>query len=141
MAVFVFLSTPSMATIVEFETSQGNFKVNLHDQTTPITVANFLKYVNDGDYTDTVIHRVEPVFVMQGGGFKFPGDFPLTAIDTDSAIQNEPVYSNVRGTIAMAKVGGNVNSATSQWFVNLANNAGGSSQLDTQNGGFTVCDC
>ena len=131
-------SASASATIVEFTTSQGSFKVNLHDETTPITVANFLKYINDGDYDNTVVHRVEPGFVMQAGGFEFGGDFPLDAIATDSAINNEPVYSNVRGTIAMAKVANNENSATSQWFVNLSDNSGGSASLDTQNGGFTV---
>jgi cyclophilin family peptidyl-prolyl cis-trans isomerase len=54
---------------------------------------------------------------------------------TNPAVTNEPVYSNVRGTIAMAKLGNDPNSATSQWFINLANNA---ANLDDQNGGFTV---
>lgn len=138
IAALMIASTSSSATIVEFTTSQGNFKVNLHDETTPVTVANFLKYINDGDYNNTVVHRVEPEFVMQAGGFEFSGDFPLRSITTDSAIKNEPVYSNVRGTIAMAKVANNENSATSQWFVNLSDNSAGSASLDTQNGGFAV---
>jgi peptidyl-prolyl cis-trans isomerase A (cyclophilin A) len=133
------LSTFSaQATIVEFQTSHGNFKVNLHDETTPKTVENFLKYVTDEDYNQTIIHRVETNFVMQGGGFYFEGEFPLKGIDTDNTIVNEPVYSNVRGTIAMAKVSGNANSATSQWFINLKDNSGGGAQLDLQNSGFTV---
>ncbi|ARD45391.1 hypothetical protein A3Q33_14475 [Colwellia sp. PAMC 21821] len=127
-------SASASATIVEFTTSQGTFKVNLHDETTPETVTNFLKYINDGDYDNTVVHRVVPNFVMQAGGFEFTGDFPLNAIATDSAIKNEPVYSNVRGTIAMAKRSNSVNSATSQWFVNLSDNT----ELDNNNGGFTV---
>jgi peptidyl-prolyl cis-trans isomerase A (cyclophilin A) len=138
IASLIIASASTSATIVEFTTSQGSskssFKVNLHDETTPETVANFLKYVNDGDYNNTVVHRVEPGFVMQAGGFEFTGTLPLSPIATDSAIKNEPVYSNVRGTIAMAKVPGDKDSATSQWFVNLSNN----SSLDTQNGGFTV---
>ena len=138
MTALMIASASASATIVEFTTSQGTFKVNLHDETTPETVTNFLKYINDGDYDNTVVHRVVPDFVMQAGGFEFTGDFPLNAIATDSAIKNEPVYSNVRGTIAMAKLGGSVNSATSQWFVNLSDNSGGSASLDTQNGGFTV---
>jgi len=138
IAALMIASASASATIVEFTTSQGNFKVNLHDETTPATVANFLKYIDDGDYDNTVVHRVEPGFVMQAGGFEFGGDFPLDAIATDNAINNEPVYSNVRGTIAMAKVANNANSATSQWFVNLSDNSGGSASLDTQNGGFTV---
>ncbi len=124
------------ATIVEFETSQGNFQVNLFDQTTPKTVANFLQYIDENHYTNSVIHRVEPNFVMQGGGFSFEGSWPsLTPKATNAAVINEPVYSNIKGTIAMAKLGGNPNSATDQWFFNLSNN---SSNLDVQNGGFTV---
>lgn len=137
-AAFAFTSMSASATIVEFTTSHGNFKVNLHDETTPVTVTNFLKYVNDGDYNNTVVHRVVSDFVMQAGGFKYEGSRSLSAIPTDSAIQNEPVYSNVRGTIAMAKVSGNEHSATSQWFINLSDNSGGSAALDVQNGGFTV---
>jgi len=135
LSLTTLLSFSCYATIVEVETSHGNFKINLHDQTTPKTVANFLKYVTDGDYDDTVVHRLLPNFVMQAGGFSFEGDFPLTPISTDSTVINEPVYSSVQGTIAMAKPGTNPNGATSQWFINYKNN---SSNLDTQNGGFTV---
>jgi len=123
------------ATIVEFQTSQGNFQVNLFDQTTPKTVNNFLQYIDEQHYTNSVVHRVSPGFVVQGGGFSFAGDWPLERNAANPAIVNEPVYSNVKGTIAMAKVGGNPNSATDQWFFNLANNA---SNLDLQNGGFAV---
>jgi peptidyl-prolyl cis-trans isomerase A (cyclophilin A) len=138
IAVLTFASLSVSATIVEFTTSHGNFKVNLHDETTPETVKNFLKYVTDEDYNNTVVHRVVKDFVVQAGGFEFTGALPLEAIPTDSTIPNEPVYSNVRGTIAMAKVAGNENSATSQWFVNLSDNSGGSAKLDSENGGFTV---
>lgn len=138
LAALTFISLSTSATIVEFQTSHGNFKVNLHDETTPETVRNFLQYVTDEDYNNTVVHRVVPDFVMQAGGFEFTGNLPLTAIPTDNSIKNEPVYSNVRGTIAMAKVANNENSATSQWFVNLSDNSGGDPKLDTQNGGFTV---
>ena len=73
---------------------------------------------------------------MQAGGFSFEGDFPLTSIsDGAPTVINEPIYSSVQGTIAMAKPGNNSNGATSQWFINYKNN---SSILDTQNGGFTV---
>jgi peptidyl-prolyl cis-trans isomerase A (cyclophilin A) len=72
---------------------------------------------------------------MQAGGFTYNNVFPPTAIQTGAAVVNEPVLSNVRGTISMAKVGGNANSATSQWFINVSNNA---ANLDVQNGGFTV---
>lgn len=123
------------ATTVVFNTSEGEIKVNLFDQTTPETVANFLQYIDQQHYTTSVIHRAVPGFVVQGGGFTFEGDWPLTRIETNPSVINEPVYSNVKGTIAMAKVPGNPNSATDQWFFNLANNA---SKLDVTEGGYTV---
>ena len=128
------LSYSANATIVEFITSQGSIEVNLFDQTTPKTVENFLTYLNDGHYTNSVIHRVVPGFVVQGGGFEFTGALPLTPKTTNAPVINEPVYSNVKGTIAMAK-GSNPNSATNQWFFNLNDN---SANLDLQNSGFTV---
>jgi len=139
----IILSTaiafPSFATVVEFETSHGKFEVNLHDQTTPETVANFLEYVNDGFYNDTIIHRSAYTqagegFVIQGGGAKFEGVLTPTWLQARAPIINEPLYSNVVATIAMAK-GNDVNSATSQWFINLSDN----SFLDSNaNGAFTV---
>lgn len=125
----------SQATVVEFRTVLGDVQVNLFDNTTPATVANFLDYVNSGAYVNNVIHRVEPSFVVQGGGFQYDEDALLVTLATGTAVVNEPKLSNLRGTIAMAKQGGNVNSATSQWFFNLTNN---SANLDVQNGGFTV---
>ncbi len=136
--LFVSLTSLVDATIVEFRTSQGNFQVNLFDQTTPKTVDNFLQYIDEQHYTNSVVHRVSPNFVVQGGGFTFEGDWPLTRIDTNASVMNEPVYSNVKGTIAMAKLSGNPNSATDQWFFNLANNSAGAPKLDTENGGYTV---
>lgn len=129
------LSFTASATIVEFQTSEGNFQVNLYDETTPKTVDNFLAYLNNGSYTNHVIHRVVPDFIVQGGGYAFEGEFPLVLRETNDPINNEPLYSNVKGTIAMAKVGGEPDSATSQWFFNLTDN---SANLDLQNGGFTV---
>ena len=126
----------SSATIVEMQTSQGIIEINLFDQQAPNTVGNFLSYIDDSAYEQTVIHRSINNFVIQGGGFTFSDDFD--AITTKPAIINEPVFSNVKGTIAMAKLGGNPNSATSQWFFNMADNSAGSAQLDTQNGGFSV---
>ncbi|GMM84999.1 peptidylprolyl isomerase [Pseudoalteromonas sp. MTN2-4] len=128
-------SSSAMATIVEFQTSQGSFQVNLFDQTTPKTVENFMKYVNADRYQDVIFHRLEPNFVLQGGGFFYEGSIPLSQVESFGNVENEPVYSNVRGTIAMAKVEGDQNSASSQWFFNLKDN---STNLDVQNGGFTV---
>lgn len=126
-------SFTSTATIVEMNKSQGVIEINLFDQQTPKTVANFLSYVQDDSYNETVIHRSVSNFVIQGGGFTFSDS--LDAITTKPAVENEPVFSNVKGTIAMAKLSGDANSATSQWFFNITDN---SAALDTQNGGFTV---
>ncbi|MBE0380200.1 peptidylprolyl isomerase [Pseudoalteromonas prydzensis] len=123
----------SNATVVEMQTSQGTIKIDLFDQQTPKTVANFLSYVESEAYNQTVIHRSIEKFIIQGGGFKFTDDFE--AIETSPAVMNEPVLSNVKGTVAMAKLSNNANSATSQWFFNLKDN---SANLDKQNGGFTV---
>lgn len=137
-ALALLCSTASNATIVEVTTNVGKFEINLFDETTPVTVQNFLSYVNAGRYNGTVFHRSMPGFVIQGGGFTFDQQLPLKAVATFSPIVNEPKWSNVRATVAMAKQPGNPNSATNQWFVNLANNSGGSPQLDRQNSGFTV---
>lgn len=125
----------SNATVVEFQTSLGSFEVNLYDNATPETVTNFLNYVNNGLYTNSVVHRSVPGFVIQGGGFTYDMAIPLDAVPTFSPVTNEPEFANVRGTIAMAKIGGDPNSATSQWFFNLSDNT---ANLDDQNGGFTV---
>lgn len=135
MASSLAFSAISNATIVEFKTSQGTIEVNLFDKTTPKTVENFLNYLEDDHYNNSVVHRVSPGFVVQGGGFKFTGTWPLTKLTPNSSIVNEPIYSNVKGTIAMAKVSDKVNSATNQWFFNLKDS---SQNLDVQNGGFTV---
>ncbi|WP_057830257.1 peptidylprolyl isomerase [Colwellia sp. TT2012] len=123
------------ATIVEFQTSQGTFQVNLFDTTTPATVKNFLNYVDSLHYSNSVIHRVVPDFVVQGGGFEFSGTMPLTRREANDPVINEAIYSNINGTIAMAKLPGSINSATDQWFFNLKDN---SDHLDRSNGGFTV---
>lgn len=136
-AAMLFVCAPASATVVLVKTSLGDFEVNLFDQTTPATVNNFLAYVKNGSYQNTVFHRSIKGFVLQGGGFRFSGDnnVPFIAVPQLAAIVNEPKLSNVRGTIAMAKVSGNANSATNQWFINLSDN---SANLDLQNGGFTV---
>jgi cyclophilin family peptidyl-prolyl cis-trans isomerase len=111
----------------------NSYRVQLFDSQAPITVANFLKYVNDHDYDNTIIHRSVSDFIIQGGGYTNQ----LASVVSYGAIQNEfsSSRSNLRGTIAMAKLGGDPNSATNQWFVNVADN---SQNLDNQNGGFTV---
>lgn len=129
------VASNAQATIVEVTTNIGKFEINLYDETTPVTVQNFLNYVSSGRYDGTVFHRSVPGFVIQGGGFRFEQQLPLIATATNAAIINEPKWANVKATVAMAKVAGNPNSATNQWFINLANN---SANLDVQNSGFTV---
>jgi cyclophilin family peptidyl-prolyl cis-trans isomerase len=132
----LLMAQAASATTVQFQTVLGDFEVNLFDKTTPETVKNFLAYVNANAYVNTIIHRSVSNFVVQGGGFKYAGEFPLVAIPQNAKVVNEPVYSNLRGTIAMAKLGTDANSATNQWFINLSND--NVSNLDKQNGGFTV---
>lgn len=135
LSLFVFIN-PVNATIVLFETSQGDFEVNLLDNHTPETVANFLAYVEAESYSNSVIHRSMPSFIVQGGGFTYNIEAEqIDEITSLPKVVNEPVFSNVRGTIAMAKQANDENSATNQWFFSVANNAG---NLDNQNGGFTV---
>lgn len=137
----LLLSQVASATTVQFQTSLGNFEVNLFDKTTPITVANFLAYVKDNSYANTIVHRSVAGFVIQGGGYKYNNKMPLDSVTQKAKITNEPVYSNLRGTIAMAK-GSQVDSATSQWFINLDNRNATDKDfgytLDKNTGGFTV---
>ena len=121
---------------VRVQTSLGEFFIRLTPDASPITVSNFLGYVNRGDYVDSFFHRSVPGFIVQGGGFAWPveqsGPISVTELPP---ILNEFNVSNTRGTVAMARVGGIVDSATAQWFVNLVDNG---ANLDSQNEGFTV---
>ena len=133
--VLFALSAVAHATVVRMHTVLGDIDVLLFDSAAPATVSNFLTYVNSGAYANSFIHRSVPGFVIQGGGYTYNNG--VVAIPQNPPVVNEfsPSRSNLRGTIAMAKLGSDPNSATSQWFFNLANNA---SNLDNQNGGFTV---
>lgn len=122
-------------TIVRISTTFGDFSLELFDTLTPVTVQNFLNYVNRGAYNGTYFHRLERDFVLQGGGYRFVPFTGPVDVPADPPIVNEFSESNLRGTVAMAKFGDLPDSATSQWFVNLADN---SANLDNQNGGFTV---
>lgn len=135
MATIASFTHTANATIVQIQTSYGHIEVNLFDETTPKTVENFLSYINDNAYDDTIVHRSISGFISQSGGYYFNEEDNLLEVTEKPTVINEPVYSNVCGTIAMAKLGGDPNSATSQWFINLADN---STNLDNQNGGFTV---
>ena len=130
---------------VRFETSMGNINVELFDTDAPQTVANFFNYVDDDPRTDTdagrydgsIFNRLARDFVLQGGNRSFVtnnGTGSFVNIVKDPAIENEFGASNTRGTIAMARVGGIVNSASSEFFFNIVNNTG----LNTVDEGFTV---
>ena len=109
------------ATSVQFQTSAGDFVIELNAEKAPKTVENFLQYVNDKHYEGTIFHRVIDGFMVQGGGLTSAmaqkptrGPIPLEA---SNGLRND------RGTIAMAR-SGNPNSATSQFFINVVDNAG-----------------
>ncbi len=105
--------------MVVFSTSLGDFTVELDWEKAPITVDNFLTYVDDGFFDGTIFHRVIPGFMVQGGGFtEDMGRKP-----TRAAIKNEAEngLKNERGTLAMARTS-DINSATAQFFVNLKDN-------------------
>ncbi len=136
--LLAFLCAGAEATTVRLQTTQGNIDIDLYDTAAPVTVANFLSYVNSGAYSDSLVHRAVPGFIIQGGGYFWNNaSSTVDPVATHGSIINEfnVARSNLRGTIAMAKLSGDPNSATSQWFINLADN---SSILDGQNGGFTV---
>ncbi|MCA9239485.1 MAG: peptidylprolyl isomerase [Planctomycetales bacterium] len=145
MDLNLFLTDHYMSTVV----------IELFDDR-PLTRDNFLLYVDGGHYDGTIFHRLVPGFVLQGGGFyetfqaePAPINFALDSnarVDLDGnlntanpAVANEfgntPFRSNLTGTLAMAKTAAGPDSATNQFFFNLANN---SANLDNQNGGFTV---
>ena len=105
--------------VVEMQTSKGRVVIELWAEQAPVTVENFLRYVDGELYDGLIFHRVIPGFMVQGGGF----DQDMVEISTFDAIKNEakPTLKNDRGTLAMARTGV-VDSATSQFFINLVNN-------------------
>ena len=106
--------------MIRFETTLGSFDVELDDEAAPLSAANFLAYVEDGFFDGTLFHRVIPVFMIQGGGMTAG----LAQKDARAPIQNEAKngLKNKRGTLSMARTN-DIHSATSQFFVNLVDNA------------------
>jgi peptidyl-prolyl cis-trans isomerase A (cyclophilin A) len=106
--------------MIRFQTTHGDFTVELFDKEAPISVENFLQYVDDGHFDGTIFHRIVPGFVIQGGGLT--PDFGTKK--TRAPIKNEATngLKNERGTLSMARTN-DINSATSQFFVNLSDNA------------------
>lgn len=107
---------------VTMETSKGTIELELDGGKAPISVANFVKYAKKGHYDGTIFHRVIPGFMVQGGGFQASMSEKK---ETEAPIQNEAKngLKNARGTIAMARTS-DPHSATSQFFINVADNAG-----------------
>jgi cyclophilin family peptidyl-prolyl cis-trans isomerase len=122
-AAALCIATPAPAAdknpVVVIDTSVGKIKVELYQDKAPITVKNFLGYVDDKFYDGTIYHRVMPDFMIQGGGFE-PG---MKEKRTKEAIKNESSngLSNERGTVAMARTRA-PNSATAQFYINVKNN-------------------
>lgn len=123
LALVACIALPAQAqstSRVKFQTSQGDFVVELQADKAPKTVENFLRYVADKHYEGTIFHRVIDGFMVQGGGFtpamvQKPTRAPIP-LEANNGLKNDV------GTIAMAR-SGNPNSATSQFFINVANNA------------------
>jgi cyclophilin family peptidyl-prolyl cis-trans isomerase len=105
--------------MVRFETSHGAFTVELFADKAPVTVENFLRYVDDGHFDGTVFHRIVPGFVIQGGGLS--ADFSTKKTRAPIANEAKNGVKNSRGTLSMARTS-DINSATSQFFVNLKDN-------------------
>ncbi len=115
--------------MIRFETSHGEFTVELDEESAPVSSKNFLRYVDEGFFEGTVFHRVIPGFMVQGGGF---------ATDMEQKSGHAPIKNeadnglrNLRGTLAMARTN-DLHSATSQFFINLVDNA----FLDHKTGSF-----
>jgi len=115
--------------VVVIETSLGNITVELYQDEAPISVENFLTYVRDDFYTGTIFHRVIKGFMVQGGGMT--EDMVRKA--TNPPIKNEATNGlrNERGTLAMARTAA-VDSATAQFFINVANNRALNHESETQ---------
>jgi peptidyl-prolyl cis-trans isomerase A (cyclophilin A) len=105
--------------MVRFETSLGGFTLELDADKAPVTVANFLKYVDDGFYDGLIFHRMIPGFMVQGGGLS--SDMEQKSGYKPIANEAKNGLTNDRGTVAMARTN-DINSATSQFFINLTDN-------------------
>ena len=112
-------SAADVSNQVKIETSLGDIVIQLDSAAAPVTVANFLSYVQSGFYDSTIFHRVIPGFMVQGGGY----NAAMTEKKTQAPIQNEAGngLKNDRGTVAMARTN-DPNSATAQFFINVVNN-------------------
>lgn len=122
MACSVFAEEKKSADIVHLKTNKGEIVIELNREKAPITVENFVSYVNKKHYDGTIFHRVINGFMIQGGGFEKKAD-GLVEKETGKEIKNEGSngLKNLEGTIAMARKG-DPNSATAQFFINVKDN-------------------
>jgi uncharacterized protein (TIGR03437 family) len=123
------------AQTAHFHTNLGDMDVVLNAIAAPKTVANFISYVNKGAFNNLVFHRSVAGFIIQSGGYQLV-NHQLARIQPDPTVINEYGISNTRGTIAMAKLGNDPNSASDEFFFNESDT--NASNLNFQNGGFTV---
>jgi len=126
VAAVVHAAPARAGTIVRFDTNVADFDVELFDEAMPITVANFLTYVNAGTYSSTLIHRSTTynpadIQVVQGGGYVLSGATIASVATNPPIVLESGTATNVRGTIAMAR-GAATDSATSQYFFNVQSN-------------------
>lgn len=139
--LFFLLLNPLAAAAEEFvclETNLGDICMRMLPEAAPNTVNNFLGYVGRGDYDDTLVHRVSRsggLFVIQGGGYSSVPESFSAAIHAEPPIALENQLSNLRGTVAMARLSGQPNSATNEWFINFEDNTFLDSTFD---GGYAV---
>jgi peptidyl-prolyl cis-trans isomerase A (cyclophilin A) len=105
--------------MIRFETSLGDFTIEFYEKEAPESVANFMRYIDDSFFDGTIFHRIVPGFVIQGGGFTED----MSQKRTKPPVKNEADngLKNSRGTLSMARTN-DINSATSQFFVNLKDN-------------------
>lgn len=130
LASTLAVSSAQAEQYAEINTTQGTILLELDDEKAPITVANFERYAKDGFYNGTVFHRVIKDFMIQGGGFDHHGNYPAGLHNKAShgtmhpPIKNEWTNGlpNMRGSVSMARLGGQPDSATSQFFINLKDN-------------------
>ncbi len=131
----ICVTPPPAETMLRMQTNLGIIDIRLFDADAPLTVANFLSYADNGAYSNSIIQRSVPGFIIQGGGYAW--NKKVKPIPQKPPVVNEfnPSHSNLRGTLSMVKISGKPNSATNQWAFNLADN---SAILDYQDGGSTV---
>lgn len=128
-------SADAAAVRVKLETSLGDIILELDAKAAPITVDNFVMYCGQGFYNGTVFHRVIPTFMIQGGGYTEDMELKQDGLRKPIANEWRNGLTNKRGTIAMARLGGQADSATAQFFINVVDN----DRLDTPNDGAAYC--